>query len=195
MKDGARNDPESRLAMVLFLHLGGWRTHAQLAQAAGIARSQVSEYFEGKRAIPRPALEKIAAASGFPVYLLDLLLREIRSFRAAGQGRSRAGRAFAGGVAIELMALVQRAADLILEPREETSGITPPGIQDRPEAATLWNRLEECTAEERRILVEELDEYRTWALCERWPGRASPRRRTTLGRRWSWPSWRGSSPS
>src|SRR5436305_8677095 len=64
MKDGGKNDPEARLAMVLFLHLGGWRTHAQLANAVGIARSQVSEYFEGKRPIPRQALEKVAAASG-----------------------------------------------------------------------------------------------------------------------------------
>src|SRR5947209_687217 len=167
MKDGARNDPESRLAMVLFLHLGGWRTHAQLAQAAGIARSQVSEYFEGKRAIPRPALEKIAAASGFPVHLLDPLLREIRSFRAAGRGRSRTRRVFAGGVATELVVLVQRAADLILEPCHEPSGIAPPGIHDRVAAAALWSRLEECSAEERRMLVEELDEFRTWALCER----------------------------
>ena len=167
MKADTKNDPEARLAMVLFLHLGGWRTHAQLANAVGIARSQVSEYFEGKRPISRQALEKVATASGFPVHLLDPLLREIRSFWAAGRGRSRAGRVFAGGVAIELMGLVQRAADLILEPREEASGSASPGIHDRVEAAALWNRLEGCTAEDRRMLVEELDEYRTWAVCER----------------------------
>ena len=85
MEEGKRNDPEARLAMVLFFHLGGWKTHAQLAKAAGLARPQVSLYFEGKRAIPRDALEKIAAAAGFPVYLLDPLLRELRSFLAAAR--------------------------------------------------------------------------------------------------------------
>jgi transcriptional regulator with XRE-family HTH domain len=119
MEDGKKNDPdandpEARLAMVLFFYLGGWRTQGQLAQASGIARSQISEYFEGKRAIPRQALEKIAAAAGFPVHLLSPVLGGLRSFRAAARGRSRASRVFADGVAAELIVLVQMAADLVL---------------------------------------------------------------------------------
>ncbi|HEV7505333.1 MAG TPA: helix-turn-helix transcriptional regulator [Thermoanaerobaculia bacterium] len=168
MEESTKNDPEARLAMVLFLHLGGWKTHAELAKAAGIARSQVSEYFEGKRAIPRQALEKIAAAAGFPVYLLEALLRGLRSFRAAGRGRAHADRVFFGEVAAEVIVLVQMAADLILEPLHEGhSGIARPAIEDRAAAAELWDHLRGSSAAERRMLVEELDEYRSWALCER----------------------------
>ena len=172
MEDGAKNDPEAndpeaRLAMVLLRYLRGWRTHGQLAKAAGIGRSQVSTYDEGKRAIPREALEKVAAAAGFPAYLLDPLLRGLRSFRAAARGRSRAGRIFGDGVSADLIVLVQRAADLILEPLHAAPEIARPEIHDRAEAAALWDRLQACTAAERRMLVEELDEYRTWALCER----------------------------
>jgi tetratricopeptide (TPR) repeat protein len=163
-----KNDPEARLALVLFFHLGGWKTHDQLAKATGIARPQVSLYFEGKRAIPRDALEKIAAAAGFPVYLLDPLLRELRSFLAAARGRSRSSRIFADGHAAELIVLVQMATDLILEPlHEDHPGIARPAIEDRAAAAELWDHLKGCTATERRMLVEELDEYRSWALCER----------------------------
>src|ERR1700681_1486335 len=168
MEEGKRNDPEARLAMVLFFHLGGWKTHAQLAKAAGLARPQVSLYFEGKRAIPRDALEKIAAAAGFPVYLLDPLLRELRSFLAAARGRSRASRIFAEGDAAELLVLVQMATDLILAPlHEDHRELARPVMEDRAAAAELWAHLKACTAAERRMLVEELDEYRSWALCER----------------------------
>src|SRR6185369_7395069 len=126
MEDGKKNDPEAngpeaRWAMVLLRYLRGWN-HGQLAKAARIGRSQVSTYDEGKRAIPREALEKIAAAAGFPAYLLDPLLRGLRSFRAATRGRSRAGRVFADGVSAELILLVQRAADLILEPLHAAPG-------------------------------------------------------------------------
>src|SRR4051795_3707226 len=99
--DPEANDPEARLALVLFNELGGWRSHTKLAKAVGLSRSQLSEYFEGKRAIPREILEKIAAGAGFPVPLLDPLLRYLRSFRAAARGWSRAGSVFAGGNAAE----------------------------------------------------------------------------------------------
>jgi tetratricopeptide (TPR) repeat protein len=164
--DPKANDPEARLALVLFNELGGWRSHTKLAKALGMSRSQLSLYFEGKQAIPREILEKIAAAAGFPVYLLDLLLRDLRSFLAAARGRSRAGSVFAGGQAAELIVLVQMATDLILAPLREAPAVARPVSEDRAAAAELWERLKECPAAERRMLVEELDEYRSWALCE-----------------------------
>jgi len=161
------NDPESRQALVLFKDLGGWETHDQLAKATGIRRSQLSLYFEGKRAIPREALEKVAAAAGFPVHLIDPLLRHLRSFRAAARGWSRASRILAGGIVAELTVLILMAADLVLEPLCEAPVLALPVSEDRAAAAELWNHLKERTAAERRMLVEELDEYRSWALSER----------------------------
>lgn len=167
MEDGTKNDSEARLAMVLFLQLGGWKTHAGLAKVTGIARSQISEYFEGKRAIPRQALEKIAVVAGFPVYLLDTLLRGLRSFQAARRGRADADRLFFGETAAEVIVLTQMAASLILDPlHEERLGIARPVIEDRAAAAALWDHLKGCSSAERRMLVKELDEFRSWALCE-----------------------------
>jgi transcriptional regulator with XRE-family HTH domain len=168
LEDPDGNDPESRLALVLFRY-SLLLEQGELARAARIAQSQLSVYELGKRATPREVLEKAAAAVGFPVDLLDSLLWGLRSFRAATKGRSRADRVFADGLSAELLALVRKATDVILQPGalERPARNARPDAQDRAEAAGLWARLEGCTAAERRVLVEEVEEYWSWALCER----------------------------
>src|SRR6185295_6305703 len=164
MKDADKNDPESRLALVLFRY-SLLMEQREFARSARIAPSQLSVYERGERPAPRPVLEKAAAAAGFPVELLDSLLWGIRSFRAAARGRSRAARVFAGGTAAELIALVQLASDAILGPFASI----PPATAAPPvrEAEALWAGLEPCSAGERRMLVEDLEEYREWSLCVR----------------------------
>jgi transcriptional regulator with XRE-family HTH domain len=168
MDEVRKDDPEARLAMVLLRYLRGW-DQGELARAARIAPSQVSVYDRGERAVPRDALEKIAAAADFPAYLLDPVLKSLRSFRAAAHGRSRADRALADAVVVELWALVRAALDLVLEPlalgRPDTS--VSPTAADRDLAESLWARLERRSGPERRLLVEEAQEFRSWALCER----------------------------
>jgi len=168
MVDPDGNDPESRLALVLFRNFL-LLEKGDFARVAGIAPGQYTIYERGERPTPRHVLEKAAAAAGFPLYLLDLLLWVIRSFRAVARGRSRADRAFAEGFFVELAALVRQAVDVILEPvrAARPAGIARPASLDRLGAAILWANLEPCTPAERRMLVEELAEYRTWALCER----------------------------
>jgi tetratricopeptide (TPR) repeat protein len=39
--------------------------------------------------------------------------------------------------------------------------------RDRAEASRLWEILQACTAEDRRMLIEELEEFQTWAVMER----------------------------
>jgi transcriptional regulator with XRE-family HTH domain len=168
MADARRNDPDSRLALVLF-RASVLLDQARFARAARIAPSQLSVYERGERATPREVLDKAAAAAGFPADLIDSLLLGIRSFRAAARGGSRANRAVADGAAAELIALVRSAIDVVLDPFAAVSGTgtARPAARDRAEAEALWARLEECTAAERRMLVEELDEYQGWAVCER----------------------------
>ena len=131
MEDADKNDPESRLALVLFRN-SLLLEQGEFARTAGIAPSQLSVYERGKRATPREVLEKAAAAAGLPIHLLDSLLWMIRSFRAAARGRSRADRVFADGTAAELIALVRMATDVILEPRalERPGGSALPAAQD-----------------------------------------------------------------
>lgn len=167
MEDADKNDPDARLALVLFRY-SLLLDQARFAAAARIAPSQLSVYERGERGAPREVLEKAAAAAGFPVHLLDSLLWGLRSFRAAARGRSRAHRALADGVAVELLALVRSAIDIALEPLAPApgAGTAPPDAGDRAAAAALWVSMGECTPAERRMLVEELDEYQGWALCE-----------------------------
>jgi transcriptional regulator with XRE-family HTH domain len=164
-----KNDPDSRLAMVLLRYSKGW-DQGDLARATRIAPSQLSVYDRGERSLPRDLLERIAAAADFPDFLLDPLLRSLRSFRAAAKGRWSADRAFADEVSAEILALLRLGTDAALAPRDTVDGPTrgvPPKPEDRAEAEALWSTLEGCTPAERRMLVEELDEYQPWALCER----------------------------
>jgi transcriptional regulator with XRE-family HTH domain len=167
LEEADKNDPDARLALVLFRH-SLLLDQARFAGAARIAPSQLSVYERGERGAPREVLEKAAAAAGFPVHLLDSLLWGLRSFRAAVRGRSRVNRALADGIAVELIALVRSAIDVALEPLPPAPGevTAKPAAGDRAAAAALWASMAECTPAERRMLVEELDEYQTWALCE-----------------------------
>jgi transcriptional regulator with XRE-family HTH domain len=160
MDDADKNDPESRLALVLLRSSRLW-DQAELARAARIAPSQLSVYERGERATPREVLEKAAEAAGFPVYLLDPMLSALRSFRAAARGRFRLDRVLAAVLAAEMIALAQEAVDLILAPLAQPSGPEP------VDAAELWAHLEGCTAAERRMLVEDLEEYWSGELCTR----------------------------
>ncbi len=173
MKHADRNDPEanspeSRLALVLFRY-SLLLEQGEFARTAGIAPSQLSVYERGERAAPRPVLEKAAVAAGFPVELLDSLLWGLCSFRAATGGTSRADRIFVGGMAAELIALARQGADAILEPLvpPRPAGRAMPVVEDRVEAEALWAELEPCGTADRRMLAEDLEEYRSWGLCVR----------------------------
>lgn len=161
MEHDPKKDP-ARLALVLLRYLRSW-DQGGLARASGIAPSQISVYDRGDRAVPRDVLERVAAAAGLPGYLLDPLLRSLRSFQAAVGGKSRASRVLAEETAAELIALVCLAAEVILggsAPRPASRE------EDREEAAALWERLRKRSPEERRLLVEEAREYQTRALSE-----------------------------
>jgi transcriptional regulator with XRE-family HTH domain len=163
-----KEDLGARLALVLLRASKDW-DQSELARQARMAPSQISGYERGERPVPRKALEKAAAAVEFPAHLLDPLLWSIRSYLAAAGGRSRASRVLAEGVMAELMTFVQMVADLVLEPLSHArrTGPARPTAEDRGEAEVLWARLERRDAELRRLLVEEGEEYQSWAVCER----------------------------
>jgi transcriptional regulator with XRE-family HTH domain len=151
-------EPDARLALILLRSLRKW-DQAKLAQEARIAPSQLSVYERGDRAVPRHLLEKAAQAVGFPLYLLDPLLHAIASFRAAAAGRSRPGRAEGDALGAEILDLFQQAFDLVLSPL-----FHPKAEEDVDD---LWLRLTRRTPEERRMLVEEAEEFRHPRLREK----------------------------
>src|SRR3982751_2252108 len=160
MDDADKNDPESRLALGLLRSSRLW-DQADLARAADISPSQLSVYERGKRATPREVLERAAEAVGFPIFLLDPLLSALRAFRTAARGRLRPDRVFAATLAAEMIALSQEAVDQVLTP------LAGPSEPEPVDAEELWARLEGCTVVERRMLVEDLEEY--------WNGKLSAR--------------------
>jgi tetratricopeptide (TPR) repeat protein len=76
-----------------------------------------------------------------------------------------------GGALVEEVNLVCRTA--IAKALSELGDHSQPfkslddPVRQREQGEALWRRLEGCTAEERKLLVEVGREYRTWALCER----------------------------
>jgi len=166
-----KGDPDTRLALALLRHYKDW-DQGELARAARIAPSQVSVYVRGERPIPREILERVAEAAGVPIHLLDPIVRTIRSFRTAALGRSRAERALGEILAAELLLLGQSVIDALLsggsseedDPFQEDRIPLP---RDREEAAELWSRMARRTPGQRNALVEEAEEFRSWALCER----------------------------
>ncbi len=151
--DPDANDPESRLTLVLLRYFR-LLDQGELARQARVAPSQISVYERGERATPWELLEKAAAAVDFPLYLLEPLREAIRSFRVAASGESRADRVLMAGVSAELNALIRQAADVILEPL-----LMAPVRTEPRSAEELWGHLAGCSARERRMLVEELEEY------------------------------------
>jgi transcriptional regulator with XRE-family HTH domain len=152
--------PEERLALFTFCHLRGW-TAGDLAKALGMKPSQMSVYTRGQRPAPREVLEKAALAAGFPPYLLDPLLTGLRSLQAGVAGRCDPESVLTAPLALELIGLLQDAAKVAFEKPP------PSPAEDRAEVEKRWEILQASPDEDRRLLVEELEEFQTRALAER----------------------------
>lgn len=162
-------NPAARLAMVLLRYALGWWEQGKLAAAGGFLRSQVSKWDRGAQEVPAYALERTADVTGFPRYLLGVLLRGLRSFLLALQGKSRPRRALAEFSVLELFPLAASAVDLILEPLDESGSAVEqahPLPADREAAQSLWEQLKRRTEEQRWLLVDRVEEFRNWVLVE-----------------------------
>lgn len=160
-------DRDARLVYVL-LRYDVDLDQADFADLTQTSPGQVSLYDRGERTVPEAILERAAESIGFPPNLLRPARRAVRSFRAAARGWSRPDRVLAETVSTELLACAGEALEVILsagaEPRKRVAAV--PGPRDREAAAELWQRLERRNARQRLAVVEELEEYQTWALCE-----------------------------
>jgi hypothetical protein len=112
-------------------------------------------------------LERTAKAVGFPVLLLPFLLRAIHGFRLLPGGRWKIGRVFAGELAAGLLGLGQSITDVLAPPARPRENVPRSPKEEREVALVLWDRLRRRPHDYRIALVEEDEEYRTWALCER----------------------------
>jgi len=143
-------------------------TQRQLGESAGVSQSQISLCEEGRRTPTRRTRERLATGLG-----LSLARLERRppippsvvpghpppsgSPEEAATLTAEIARAVAEAVAVAL-------GDLLLEvlPPEEPS---EPAASELVKAPDRWARLIAHEPEDRQLLVEGTEEYRSWALC------------------------------
>jgi transcriptional regulator with XRE-family HTH domain len=174
---------ELGVVLMMLRELRGW-DQKQMAAAAGIEQGSLSRYENGHILPRQPTLEKLAAAVGLPMALIDgLLLPAVRAVAtlsaAAADGdlalaSPRLGQAPLGGVGELTEGLQQVVAGALglcqaeLAARQIAArqrGATP-AAADRSQASVVWRRLVGRSAAERRWLAERLPEMRTWAMAE-----------------------------
>ncbi|HEX3531404.1 MAG TPA: helix-turn-helix transcriptional regulator [Thermoanaerobaculia bacterium] len=164
-----KGDPDKRLAFVLLRYFKYW-DQADLAREARISPGQISLYDQGHRTVPDDVLERAAKAAGFPVFLLPFLLEAIRAFRLLAEGTWKIGRVLGGGLATDLLDLGHSIAEVVTlpaPPSEGSEGGPRSPDEEREAARRLWDRIRSRPPGHREALVEEDEDYRTWALCER----------------------------
>jgi len=171
---GQRDQADWRIAIVILRTLRGW-DQVDLAEAADLSPSSISRY-EGGDTIPSlRTFERIVAAVGLPVHLVDRLFAWIRSARAAMAGSTEDTEevidALCGEFSEGISHAFRSAAVLILA-GQPGIGSGPWGRQfslspeDRRRAPVLWEVMKRREPPDRRKLVEDAQEYRSWALCE-----------------------------
>lgn len=161
---------ELGLAIFLMRVVRGW-SQTQMAKAAGVTSSMLSEFERGRRNPSRRTLERLSKASGVPLSAIYAILPAIRSLQKSVESgvveRSARRQIAEERIAEVTESLVRATLELVFKgQQEERSDFTPPRPEDREEAPGLWERLQGLEPESRIIAVEEGEEYRKWALCE-----------------------------
>ncbi len=108
-----QGNPEDLAPTVTLLRaLRGW-SKTQLAEASGIAKSQISRYELGREVPSQRTLERLAAAVGLPPFHLEPLMAFVRRLREtmAGRGPSDAAPAASAGLSPETKQAVLDALD------------------------------------------------------------------------------------
>ncbi len=157
------------LCLVLgFLRQGQKWSQAQLAAAAGVSPKLISEYERGGKTLTRQRLEFLIALMGLPPERIDATLECLEDNRASSRP-SAADDSFARTRqrVEELSSRVSRLTKSFARSLFTLVTTEGEGLTARQQAERLWARLLRRTPAQRRVLIEEGREFRSWALCER----------------------------
>jgi len=164
---------------VLILRSLRGRQQEDLARAAGMAQSKVSDVERGRVPLSLAELEQVSSALRFAPTAGRRTVAFLRSLRAdataieSSLSLARWLGPFTGAAFDRALDLV-RAAEALLLAELRAAGPEPAAArlgrheveEARRLAAELWARLAPYTPEVRRILVEEGREFQSFALCE-----------------------------
>jgi transcriptional regulator with XRE-family HTH domain len=155
--------PPLSLALSYLRSAQGW-SQKELAEAAGIPANLISDYERGRKTLSRERLETMAAFMGLPSGAVDTALGFLQTIR---EGSREPGPPSAQNWRIE--AVAAQSARLVSDFTRQMLGMLTAetqALEARQRAAALWARLKRYSGAQRRTIVEELAEFRSWALCE-----------------------------
>ncbi|HEY0510873.1 MAG TPA: helix-turn-helix transcriptional regulator [Thermoanaerobaculia bacterium] len=155
-----------RLALIFLRLLQGWN-QGEMARRAGLDKSLISLYEQGKQVPSGKSLSRLIGALKIPISSFENVLLFVRMVRfwmggsteEAVQAATTIARFTATSVEI---AVARTVANLLASPEPEL----PPEM-DPTKAERLWERLSIHPLEDQRLLVRELPEFQSWGLCER----------------------------
>ncbi len=162
--------PSLNLALTLLRMAANWN-QAELARAAGVRPTVISDYERGHKKLTRPRLEELVGYLGFTGHSIDLTLRFVESVRRATRAPGTPAEPDEPDVGDRrridaIAAEAGRLASVFVFSVLDAVTIQGQASVARQQAPVLWRLLKRRTASERRMLVEEGQEFRSWALCE-----------------------------
>jgi len=135
----------------------------ELAEAAGVRPSSISDWERGKKTPSPRTLERLAGAMGFSPAMVQ------RALAFVGDARQDSGPAVPGDLVQQVRALASefgREVTDFLEAGLTRLTLESTALYERNRAPFLWSRLKAYGAAERRAVVQECEDFRSWGLCE-----------------------------
>ena len=164
-----RKNPPDLGAVLKFLRLArGW-PQGELGKAAGVPGNLLSDYEQGRKTLSRERLESVISVMGYSPEQIDTTLAYLDLVRASGgpleglDEDSRKRLREIESVALETGRRVTQCVREVLALLTDASR----AVQAREDARSLWARMRRHPPAQRLKLVEELEIFRDWALCER----------------------------
>jgi transcriptional regulator with XRE-family HTH domain len=156
-----------KIAIGVLRLLRGW-TQEEMAKAAGVHKSLLSLYEQGKT-VPTPkTLSRLMAAVKLPLSAFESILHLVRLIRFWAGGSDEATADLATSLARVVgttvqVAVAREVAALLVSADRAAS----PSEGDPAETEELWGVLEASSRERRQMLVREVPDFQTVQLCER----------------------------
>ena len=164
----SKKPTDLNLALTAMRSALNWN-QAELARAAGLPPNAVSDFERGNRVF---SVDKLEEALAGVMGLSAEAATQARSF-VRSMGRQARAPGYSGEEAEADRRHVERLAVQVGNAmtdfaRTLLSSLTAEGraLVFREQARVLWQRMQKRTPAERRSLVEEDPEFRSWALCE-----------------------------
>jgi tetratricopeptide (TPR) repeat protein len=161
-----REGPPLGTVLTVLRTIRSWST-AGLADAEGVERGTIRDYESGRKELSRRKLQHLVATMGFPARMLDRAVSFVESTRLAGEWAR--GEQDVDAIEAQIEAIAAEVGWSITGTvRQLLRRLTAGGqaLEARRQAPAQWARLRAYSREQRRVLVREAAEFKSWALCE-----------------------------